>query len=239
MINNLFDLFLPRTCVVCGRILSLREKHICVYCYNDLPRTYYSNMSRNPMADRFNGMIQRGLNTGMPRTPYAYATALFFYRSGFKDIPRSLKYHGNVRSGRYFAGLLADEMAASGLFSDVDIVIPVPLHWTRRWVRGYNQAEIIGKVVADRLGASQRTDILVRSRRTRTQTRLSVEAKAANVAGAFRVRRGADLSGCRHILIVDDVFTTGATVCSCYFSIRAFTGPGQRISVAALACVGR
>ena len=236
--NGLLDLIVPRTCVVCGRILSLREKHICIYCLGDLPRTYYSRMSRNPMADRFNGMIQRGLDAGIPRTPYAHATALFFYRSGYKDIPRSLKYHGNVRSGRYFAGLLADEIAASDLFSDVDTVIPVPLHWTRRWVRGYNQAEIIGKEVADRLGVSLRTDVLVRSRRTRTQTRLSVEAKATNVAGAFNVRKGVDLSGCRHILIVDDVFTTGATVCSCYFSIRAVTNPDQRISVATLACVG-
>ena len=114
-----------------------------------------------------------------------------FYRSqtGYRLITQRLKYHSDYAAGRYFASMLGREMAASPIYSDVDAVIPVPLHWTRLWPRGHNQAEIIAEVLASFLGAEMRTDILYRSRRTRTQTKLSVEGKARNVTGAFQVRR--------------------------------------------------
>lgn len=231
------DLFIPRLCVVCGRSLSLHEEHICLDCLADLPRTYYSKMRRNRMADRLNDLIQRDLTEA---EPYSYATSLFYYRAstGYRDITKGLKYRGDIASGRYFSGMLAEEMADSELYSDVDTVIPVPLHWTRRWSRGYNQAAEIGKVIARRLGATLRLDILKRSRRTKTQTRLSIEGKRSNVEGAFKIRRGADLSGTSHILLVDDVFTTGATLNSCRKVLKGVTGPDVRISVATLACVG-
>ena len=231
------DLFIPRLCVVCGRSLSLREDHICLDCLADLPRTYYSKLSRNRMADRLNGLIQRDLEEP---EPYSYATALFYYRAstGYRDITKDLKYRGNIASGRYFSEMLASEMVDSELFSDIDTVIPVPLHWTRRWSRGYNQAEVIGEVLARRFGASLRPDVLCRHRRTKTQTRLSIEGKVSNVVGAFRLRRRADLTGASHILLVDDVFTTGATLCSCQKTLRGAVGPKVRISVATLACVG-
>ena len=137
------DLFIPRLCVVCGRSLSLREEHICLDCLADLPRTYYSNMPRNKMADRLNDLIQRDLEEP---EPYSYATSLFYYRAstGYRDITKGLKYRGDISSGRFFSRMLAEEIAGSVLFSNVDTVIPVPLHWTRRWSRGYNQAEVIG-----------------------------------------------------------------------------------------------
>lgn len=231
------DLFIPRLCVVCGRPLSLHEDHICLDCLADLPRTYYSKMPRNKMADRLNALIQRDLKDP---EPYSYATALFYYRAstGYRDITKGLKYRGDISSGKHFSRMLAEEIAGSGLYSDVDAVIPVPLHWTRRWSRGYNQAEVIGMTIARCLGAKFAPRILQRQRRTKTQTKLSVEGKVANVKGAFRSRKGADLSGFRHILLVDDVFTTGATAGSCHRILRAISDPGTRISVAALACVG-
>lgn len=241
-IAALADLFLPRSCVVCGKALSLRERHICLECLADLPRTYYSGMARNPLADRFNALVQRRRDReGLPGfEAYSYATALFFYRSGtgYRNITKRLKYHAGFACGRYFSRMLAEEMAASGLYAGVDAVIPVPLHWTRRLSRGYNQAEVIAGVLAAGLGAEVRTGILRRRRRTRTQTRLGVEGKMANVSGAFRVRKRGALSGYSHILLVDDVFTTGATLHSCHEAIRAEVGENTRISVAALACVG-
>jgi len=123
----------------------------------------------------------------------------------------------------------------------VDIVIPVPLHWTRRWRRGYNQAEVIARGIADVLGAELRTDILRRARRTRSQVRLPVEAKASNVLGAFALpasyaKNLVNLRA-RHILLVDDTFTTGATLNACRAALRqAFPLP-VRISVATLAFV--
>ncbi len=235
----LLDLILPRACAVCGRTLLRNERYLCPGCLADLPRTHFSKMRRNQMADRFNDLVQRSLDSGRPG--YLYSTALFFYRSssGYRDITRSLKYHSNLGIGRYCSQMLGIEMAESGLYSDVDTIIPVPLHWTRKWSRGYNQAEVIANGIARRLGANVRTDILWRPKRTHSQAKLSLEEKTANVSGAFRMKNNADLSGCKHILLVDDVFTTGATLCACYLAMSKKMPRNCRISIATLACVGR
>ena len=238
----LLDILMPRHCIVCDRDLSMNEEHICAFCLADLPRTGFSQMRRNPMSERFNALVQNGLegkDLEHP-VPYSYAASLFYYRpgTGYRDITRRLKYHSDLSAGRYFAGMLGREMAESPLFSDVDAVVPVPLHWTRKWSRGYNQAEVIAKVLSSALGVGHVDDILVRQRRTRTQTRLDPERKISNVSGAFRLRKGAKLSGYGHILLVDDVFTTGGTLHSCYEALRESCPEGTRISVATLAFVG-
>jgi predicted amidophosphoribosyltransferase len=212
------------------------------------------------MADRFNALIQEELErmsldeTHPYHEEYAYATALFFYRadSDYSHISRQLKYHSNIPAGRLFGQMLGKKIASAEHFADVDAVIPVPLHWTRKWSRGYNQAEIIAREVASILGAELRTDILQRSRRTRTQTKLSIEGKATNVKGAFRVRpdivqssgsgtKKADasaISDLKHLLIIDDIFTTGSTALACYSALRDTFPPSVRISIATLGFVG-
>lgn len=247
-------MILPRVCVVCGGRLLLQEKHICLECAADMPFTRFETMSHNPMADRFNEVIQRhlvadGVSSGVPQSyeRYAYASALFLYKedSGYKKIPYQIKYHGNLEVGRYFGSLLGRRLADSQLFQDVDVVIPVPLHWMRRWKRGYNQAEVIATEVAGVLGAPLKTDILKRSRRTKTQTKLGVEGKIANVAGAFEIAVGvndllqqAGSAQHGHILLIDDVFTTGSTLGECFKTLRSVFPPYVRISVATLAFVG-
>ncbi len=240
VLTSLGDLVMPRECIVCGEPLAMRERHLCIGCLADLPRTYFSNMPHNQLADRFNTLIQRDLDATGVFEEYSYATSLFFYRSqtGYRLITQRLKYHSDYAAGRYFASMLGWEMASSPVYSDVDAVIPVPLHWSRRWSRGHNQAEIIAEVLAKALNAELRTDILYRARRTRTQTKLSVEGKARNVSGAFQVRRLKAIPEYSHILLVDDVFTTGATLHSCHRALRTVFPPPVRISVAALACVG-
>ena len=144
---------------------------------------------------------------GLPE-PYQRATALFFYRrgSGYDDITQALKYRRDFKAGRHFAAMLGRLLRDSPLFSDVDLVVPVPLHWTRRLRRGYNQAEVIAREIARSLSASPSPSrvafaprLLRRVRHTRTQTRVSsgsdsssdssLEARARNVAGAFAVQR--------------------------------------------------
>ena len=281
------DFLIPRKCVVCESILGPAEMHICSDCLEDLPRTYYWLRKFNPMADKFNALIQKWVEDRPqagkddclaasegsipPRENYAYATALFFYRtdSGYSNISRQLKYHGDIPTGRCFGRMLGERIAGAEHFKDVDAVIPIPLHWTRKWSRGYNQAEIIAREVASALGAELRTDILERCRRTRTQTKLTIEGKAANVQGAFSVRPGiinsvrttdsnnalrpitncpprpcrnkADAygpAGPKHLLLIDDVFTTGSTLHACYAALREVFPPSVRISVATLAFVG-
>ncbi len=255
------DLLLPRLCIVCGRKLNVREKHICLYCMADFPFTRFWKQKHNAMADAFNASIQKGLDASRSfpesqeseenkanqhtREPYAFAAALFFFHNGseYRNIQYSIKYKGDIPAGRHFGRILGSRLASAEHFSDVDIVIPVPLHWSRQWKRGYNQAEIIAKEVAEQLGAELRTDIIIRNRRTRTQTELSAEEKEANVSGAFGINSfsaggGMEQERISHILLIDDIFTTGSTLYHCFAALRTVFPPPLRISVATLGFAG-
>ena len=242
LLRSLADFLMPRVCLVCGRQLLDAEEHLCTSCMADLPLSYFEGLTRNPMADLFN---KRLLESGLDVPCYQYATALFHYSSGsgYSNITQALKYHRNFSAGRFFARMLGRSLAGAEHFADVDLVCCVPLHWTRRWKRGYNQAEIIAREVWKKLqgggtqGVRFEPALLRRQRVTRPQTRLDASLRAANVADAFVVRAGRVSGGLppRHILLIDDVFTTGSTLCACCAALLEAFGPEVRISVATLA----
>ena len=248
LFRSLADLILPRTCIVCGEKLRLHEKHLCSHCSSDMPLTRFWQLKHNRMADKFNEAIQQQLEkqwdmegtTDGPHERYAYAAALFFFDddADYKKIPYDIKYEGNTSAGRYFGRQFGQELASAELFSDIDAVIPVPLHWFRRWKRGYNQAEAIASGISAALGTPLRTDILKRHKYTKTQIRLNIKEKASNVAGSFSVKPGS-YDGIRHILLVDDVFTTGSTLHACFTALRKVFPPSVRISVVTLGFVGK
>jgi ComF family protein len=249
----ILDFFLPRTCIICEAVLYDDEKLLCGKCAGDVPHTYFWLLRNNPMADKFNGLIQEKLVSALDEGTatgwgerYVYAAALFFYRadSEYRKITQAIKYHGRSDVGQAFGRMLGERLRSSSLFADVDVVIPIPLHWTRQWKRGYNQAEVIASGVADAMSIPLRSDILRRHKRTKTQTRLGIGEKARNVKGAFSTTHHwlpSDEAGpeFRHLLLIDDVFTTGSTLMACFTALREILPVPVRISIATLAFVGR
>ena len=192
------------------------------------------------MANRFNSLLIKKAPKSEPYGFYQYAAALFFYQehNNYRKITQSIKYKGNVAAGKYFGQILGKKLSESW-GKDVDLVIPIPLHWTRKLSRGYNQAAIVACGIASVLNVKMLPDGLCRIRRTKTQTKVSTENKEKNVEGAFRTnpRRLNMLKACKHIIIVDDVFTTGSTISSAYFALRETVGKKVRISAVTLGCV--
>lgn len=236
-LSALSDLAFPRRCVVCGSLLNVYEKDICLCCESDIPYTHFENLAHNPMADEYNARINSWLERHIP---YSYACALFHYdtESEYGSMTRSLKYHRNIRAGRHFATLLAGKLASSSLYSDVDLIVPVPLHWTRRFKRGFNQAEVIARQISKILDVPMEDGMVRRVRRTHTQTALNEQQKIRNVESAFApgARAEALLRNYHphHVLLVDDVFTTGSTLSSVHKVIDSLSDDTLRVSVATL-----
>lgn len=247
ILSAALDVLLPRTCIVCGRRLLFMEEHVCLECLAGMPLTYFWGQGHNQMSDRLNEMIQQRLDmeNSLVKEPYAQAAALFLYHAedGYRMIPYNIKYKGDIKTGEYFGRMLGRRLLDAELWKDTDVIIPVPLHWSRRFARGYNQAEVIAAGIAASMGIPSRTDILIRKRRTKTQTRLDVKAKLENVSGAFEVSGSGKIylkenPEVRHVVLVDDVFTTGSTVGECFRALRTVFPPSVRISVATLGFVG-
>ena len=225
---DIFSLFAPRTCPVCGEKLPRHNIAVCTLCEVTAPLTNLWQESHNAMTERFWGIL-----------PIERAAALFWYVDGseWREAIHRIKYSGAwlaaYNLGRWYGTILKE----SGNFDDVDKVVAVPLHWARRMQRGYNQSEYIAKGIAHSLGVEADTRSVRRYRYNRSQTTRHKTERWDNVEGIFRVRSPKKLNG-KHILLVDDVFTTGATILSLGETILKAT-TGCRLSVATLAASRR
>lgn len=216
-------LFFPRQCAVCGASLQEGEEGICMRCNMDMPRTNYHLRKDNPVERMFWGKM-----------PLERATSCFFYHKGsdFRRILHQLKYGGRKDLGEVMGRFMAAELSAIGFFNGIDVIIPVPLHPRKQKQRGYNQSECIARGVSAVTGISIDTASVVRKKYTETQTRKSSYERWENVDGIFRLRHSASFVG-KHILIIDDVLTTGATTTACADAFKEVEG--VRISVLTLA----
>ena len=224
IIKYVADMLFPRLCVVCGRALNDGEKHVCLECMDELPLTGYHLVDFNPVEQLFAGKV-----------PVEHATGYFFYERGSRHaaILHSIKYHNNPHLGEWLAGRFAAELEAVGWFGDVEAVVPVPLHRSKLAARGYNQSEYVARGLASVAGC--RVERLVKAvKRHETQTHKGQYERQLNIAGVFRATQWAgDFAG-KHILLVDDVVTTGATLLSCAEALKHAV-PDIRISIATLA----
>lgn len=198
---SLLDFIFPRICHICGTRLSDKEKYICTSCISRLPRTRFHRMPMNPMEQRFAG-----------RFPFEKATAHFFY-SGDTDIAtiiHDLKYHRFRGLAQHLGAIVATELMSTGFFSDIDAIIPIPMYRLKKATRGYNQTEEIAEGIRE----ITRLPILTNLQAVRnhhTQTRLTLERRLHNLSNTMRVIDAAQLTG-KHLLLLDDVCTTGATL---------------------------
>lgn len=224
----LADQLFPAICPVCGEALGRGERTVCLRCRWDMPLTDYWMVESNPAFV----MLERGI----PELYHASALLFFRYESGYRAMIHALKYSGRRDIALAMGEMFGRELRESRLYDPVDVLVPVPLHWTKRMQRGYNQAEEICAGLARSMGIPSDFHALKRIRRTQTQAlHRDADARRRNVEGAFRLCRPERLRG-KHILLVDDVLTTGATLTACAAAIRGAL-PDARISVAALATV--
>lgn len=222
-LRALQGLFFPDICPVCNNAKSASGGFMCAACFYDFPLTRYPAKPDNLVVELFWGHI-----------PIVQACSLFWFvhESGYRKMVHALKYYGRWQLGEKLGEWLGREMEEGGLYGSVDVVVPVPLHTLRRLRRGYNQAEYIAQGVAAMLERPVETRAVARSRYNKSQTQSPKEKRWENVEGIFTVRRVERLAG-KHILLVDDILTTGATIISCAEAILAAV-PDCRISVATL-----
>ncbi len=201
---HFFRLFFPSHCEACNKNLLKGEKTLCFNCLLDIPKTNFHKEKENSLNKLFYGI-----------TNIKYSTAFFFFRKGskYRTLIHKLKYKGKDYLGIELGRMSGAEIKDS-FFSEIDIIIPVPLHPAKKRIRGYNQSEMISKGLSEIMDKPYKTDILLRNIFTETQTKKNLEERRKNVNTAFKLKNQQYIEG-KHVLLVDDVVTTGSTLIAC------------------------
>lgn len=203
--QDLINLLFPELCYGCGNLLYHGEKDICTSCLYDLPYTDYHIYPHNPLAKQFWGRLH-----------LEAAMAMLYFKKGAKvqNLLHGLKYKSQTNIGTCLGKLIGQKLSASQYYADIDIIIPVPLHQKKLRLRGYNQSEYIAKGLAQELNIPMDTKSFTRNKATESQTKKARYTRYENMQGVFYVNNTAELAN-MHILLVDDVVTTGATLEAC------------------------
>lgn len=223
------SLLLPRTCIACGRVLMENESCLCLACRYNMPTTDFAKKNDNPIKRLFENVM-----------PVEAAASLFWFIGGteWQRIVHSFKYHNRWFFAQKMGEWLGEELRDSGNFEDIDLIIPIPLHFRKRLLRGYNQSEQLAIGVSRKMGVKYDFHSVCRRHYNKSQTSKHSSERWDNVDNIFEVRDSKRLRG-RHILLVDDVLTTGATLSSCATTIINACEGDVRISIASLAASRR
>lgn len=214
-VTRILDLISPRSCVVCGRRLSPTERSLCSVCLFHLPRTTYQFSSDdNPVDQLFWGQLT-----------VTRAAALMFYEphSEMAQLIYQMKYNNRPDIGEDMGRLMAQEMKMGGFFESIDVLLPVPLSSKRQRQRGYNQSERLAQGISDVTGLPVCTRAVIRQEFQQSQTMLNRQERRKNVEKAFLLLHPEMLAN-RHVLLIDDVCTTGATLISLGSAIQHIEG---------------
>ena len=222
-LSELLHIIFPAICCHCGAVLVGDERDLCTSCMSLVPWARLAAVQDNDVELRLAGRI-----------PCQAAASLLFFRHGnvAQTLLHQIKYADNLRLAKQFGGLLGEELLASGRFDGVDCLVPVPLHPLRKLKRGYNQSELLCRAIASVLNKPVVVNNLIRKRYTDSQTHKNRMDRMDNMSDVFAVRHPEQFEN-KHLLLVDDIITTGATTENCYAALHDI--PSLRISVASLA----
>jgi len=221
--NDFAELVYPALCITCGERLISQEKYLCTNCRADLPVTNFHLNSDNNVAELFWGRIK-----------IENATSLFYYKKGsrYQRVIHFIKYRGMKELGFELGTHLGASLSESENFTAADLIIPVPLHPRKEKKRGYNQSEYIARGVANILKKPVSVNNLCRKIYSSSQTRKNRFERWQNVEKIFKINHPDELHK-KHILLLDDVITTGSTLEACASEILKV--PDTRVSIATLA----
>lgn len=221
--KDIFNLFFPKVCEACNSLLRDNEDTICTYCRHDLPVTNFHFNNADTVKKVLYGRVRLEL-----------ATALFYFsKKGIvQQLIHNLKYRGHENIGTVLGKWLGNELAVCKAYETIDVVVPVPLHKKRLRKRGYNQVTRFGKEIAKALNVAYEDKVLQRVEPSQTQVFKNRLLRSSTTDSVFIVENIALLKH-KHILLVDDIITTGATVEACSNVLQ--TIDGIKISLATMA----
>ena len=224
LFKSLVNLLFPRVCAACGNILLEGEDSVCTTCRFLLPKTGYENNPDNPLAQMFYGQM-----------PFNAVMAEFFFSKTGKvqHLIHGLKYHHCRENGIFLGQEIGKSLLKAPDYQGIDFIIPIPLHPKKEKLRGYNQSLVIAEGIHEIMNVPIAEKSLVRNVFTDTQTKKSREERYQNVKDIFELKKPEQLQG-KHVLLVDDVLTTGATLMSAGKAL--LHAEGIKISVATVAC---
>ena len=203
--ESVLHLLFPHVCEGCGTDVIEREHFLCLKCHASLPKTEFHLYPNNPIEKIFWG-----------RLPLTNATAQYYFTKGamMQHLMHQLKYRGNKELGLYLGRLMGHAFNSSNRFRYIDALIPLPLFPTKEKKRGYNQATVLCEGIAEVLGKPVLKNVVIRTMHTDSQTKKSRVQRWENMEGRFELTHAEAIQG-KHILLVDDVVTTGATLEAC------------------------
>ena len=222
-LKDIFNIFFPEVCLCCHEHLAYNETTICLSCRHDLPLTNFSFEEDNLVEKSFYGRIL-----------IENATALFYFlkKGKVQQLIHELKYNKQQQVGTFVGNWLGAEIAESDRFKKLDCIIPVPLHLKKLKTRGYNQVTTFGQSLAKTLAIPYDETILVKISSTKTQTKKLRFDRWKNVQELFVIQHNFSLKN-KHILLIDDIITTGATLEACCEALTKIEG--IKISIACMA----
>ncbi len=205
LLKNLIELLFPRTCIACSNKLMEQESHLCVQCLLELPRTHHATLRDNPMERIFEG-----------RVPLQRAMAFCYFSKGnsLQNIMHGLKYENRPDIGIFMGNLAVEHGENKTFFEGIDLLVPVPLHRKKLKKRGYNQALSIAEGISQATGIPIDSSNLIRKINNPSQTKLGKGERWQNVSDIFAINSTQAFEN-KHIMLIDDVFTTGATIEAC------------------------